>query len=233
MTRLLAPLTLLLSASFALSPMMSGGFAGFRSTQFPVVQAHAAVQPVGWAFAIWGPVFLGLLLSAGWGLLRHRRDPHWQAMRAPLIASLGIGTVWIWAANFQPLLASVLILFMAASAIEALLRAPRSRVALWPVGLYAGWVTSVACVAVGVVLGGYGVLGSQGAALLLLSALGGLAAVVLWQRPGGLAFAGGVAWAYAGVIVANLDPLNPAVLMVCTAALLLLAAVPVLRRVQP
>lgn len=99
--------------------------------------------------------------------------------------------------------------------------------------LYAGWVTSVACVAVGVVLGGYGVMGAQGAALVLLSALGGLAAAVLWQRPRGIAFAGGVAWAYAGVIVANLDPLNPAVLLVCTAALLLLAAVPFVRRVQP
>ncbi len=233
MTGWRAGLTLALCAGFAASPMLTGGFAGFTPTQFPLVQSHWPVVPVGWAFSIWGPVFAALVLGAAIGLLRHRTDPRWQPMRGPLMLSVGIGALWIAAASLQPLAATVMIIFMAAAAIEAALRAPRDPAALWPAGLYAGWVTAVACVAVGVVLSGYGVLETQGAALLLLTALAGIAGAVLWHRPRAIAFALGTGWAFAGVLIANAQTGNAPVIALCTAALLMLAAVPALRRGQP
>ncbi|KAA8610434.1 hypothetical protein AL036_00705 [Salipiger aestuarii] len=234
MTGWRAPLTLVLCTSFAASPLLTGGFAGFLPTQFPLVQSRWPVLPVGWAFSIWGPVFALLVASAIRGVLRPADDPLWQPMRLPLMLSAGIGTPWIAVAGLQPLMAAVMIVFMAAAAIEALLRAPRQPAALWPVGLYAGWVTSVACIAVAVVLGGYGVIDTQGAALLLLTFLAGLAGAVLWYRPRATAFGLGVGWAYAGVLIANLDIANVPVIALCAAALLMLAAVPLLRpRTRP
>ena len=124
MNRALAPLVLLLAIAFALSPTLTGGFPGFSPTQFPVVQSRWPVQPVGWAFSIWGVIFLLLIAGAAYGLWRHRVDPAWQAMRGPLAVSLGLGTFWIMAAQCQPLVATAMILVMAATAIMALLRAP-------------------------------------------------------------------------------------------------------------
>lgn len=205
---LLAPLVLILTVAFALSPLASNGFNGFTPNQFPVVQDSWPVQPVGWAFSIWGVIYLWLAAGAVYGVMRARHDPRWQAMRAPLAASLLIGVFWITVANLQPLAATVMIIFMAAGAIAALLRAPDGILAAGPVGLYAGWLTAATGVAIAVVLGGYGVLSAQAAALVLLALVLIVALAVQWQRPNALSYAFGVGWALMGVIVANLSPAN-------------------------
>ena len=94
-----ALLVLVLSLGFALSPGLSGGFAGLSPVQFPLVHAFWPAQPLPAAFAIWGPIFLLLIAGAGYGLWRHRRDAEWQAMRLPLAVSLGLGGFWIAVAN--------------------------------------------------------------------------------------------------------------------------------------
>ncbi|EAU44124.1 hypothetical protein [Salipiger bermudensis] len=233
MRRALAPLVLLLAIAFAVSPAVTGGFPGLSPTQFPVVQSRWPVQPVGWAFSIWGAIFLLLIGGAAYGLWRRRLDPAWQAMRGPLAVSLGLGMFWVAASNWQPVLATVLIIFMAAAATEALLRAPRAWAARLPVGLYAGWLTAAAGVAIGASLSGYGVLSAQAAALVLLSLLLVIAGFVLWLRPSALAYAFGVGWAYMGVIVANREISNTPVIALAAAGIALVVAVPLLRRAGP
>lgn len=210
--RRMALLVAALSLSFVLSPLASDGFAGFTPGQFPVVAEHWPVQPVGWAFSIWGVIYLALLAGAAAGLWRHAEDPDWAAMRGPLAISLGIGTFWIAVANAAPVVATVMILFMTATAIAAMLRAPQAALGLWPVGLYAGWLTAASGVAVAVVLGGYGIVTAQGAALAVLVAVLAVALLVLRLRPGVWSYAFGTGWALMGVIVANLDPPNPPVI---------------------
>lgn len=230
MSRALAPLVLLLTLGFAASPLLSDSFAGFTPTQFPVVQSRWPVQPVGWAFSIWGVIYLGLLASAVYGLLRARREIAWQEMRLPLALSLAVGMFWIPVANLQPVAATVMIIFMAAGAIAATLRAPRGPFALGAVGLYAGWLTAATGVAMAVVLSGFGVLTAQVAALLLLVAVIALALAVLWCRPDALGYAFGVGWALMGVIVANLDPQNTPVIALAGTGIAGLLALVVLRR---
>jgi hypothetical protein len=60
------------------------------------------IQPAGWAFAIWGVIYLWLVASAGYGLFKRDVDPGWDATRWPLFVSLGIGASWIAVAMIAP-----------------------------------------------------------------------------------------------------------------------------------
>lgn len=209
-SRNLAVLVALATLAFVLSPLVTSGFRGFEPSQFPVSQADPPVQPAGYAFSIWGLIYLWLLVGAGYGLWRAADDPDWHAMRPPLALSLGVGTFWLAAANASPLLATGMIVVMAASAIAAMLRAGQGDpwMQVRPVALYAGWLTAATGVALGVVLGGFGVLSAQAAAVLCLVGVLVVALVVQSARPREWAYPVAVIWALIGVTVANLPTEN-------------------------
>ncbi|MFD2173242.1 hypothetical protein [Rhodobacter lacus] len=230
MSQVLAPLTLLLSLAFAAAPALTEGFRGFTPGQFPVPADRWPVVPVGWSFAIWGLIYLWLVAGATWGLVRARTAPAWHAMRAPLCLSLAIGTPWIWVANLAPAAAAVMLVFMAATAIAAFLRAPAGPWSAWPVGLYAGWLSAATAVAFGVVLPGQGVLSPDWAAYGALAALLGGALWVTGKRDDAPSYAGAVLWALLGVLVANARAGDLAVSLLAGAAIALLLIVSFLRR---
>jgi hypothetical protein len=195
----------LVSIAFALSPLLTSAFAGYRPEQFPVVIEVSPVQPAGWAFSIWGVIYLWLIVGAIWGLVKRPNDPDWQAMRHWLLISLLIGTLWISAANASPILATLMIFAMAAFAILAMLRAGPEN-PIWqvrPVALYAGWLTAATGVGTGVVLGGYGVMTAQVAAMAMLVLVLIVAIVVQSLRPKEWAYPLAIIWALTGVIAAN------------------------------
>ncbi|WP_031328170.1 hypothetical protein ACTTAF_03655 [Rhodobacter capsulatus] len=228
--RLLAPLVLIVALTFAGSPFLSDGFRGFTPSQFPVVAERWPVQPVGWAFSIWGAIYLWLIAGAAYGLVRAWRDPAWAEMRLALILSLAVGSFWITVANLQPVLATVMLIFMAATAIAAFLRAPAGLWAAAPVGLYAGWVTAACGVAIAITLGGQGVLTGQQAAYLSLTGVICTAVLVVWRRPEVPSYAFGAGWALFGVIVSNARAGDWPVLVLAALGLLLVAATLLLRR---
>lgn len=228
--RLMAFLVLGLTVTFVLSPLFSNGFSGFTPSQFPLVQDHWPVQPVPWAFSIWGVIYVLLFASAVTGALRHATDPDWRPMRGPLAVSLGIGTFWIAVANRQPVIATAMIIYMAAAAVVAMLRAPRSPLALGAAGLYAGWLTAASGVAIAVVLGGYGVISAQVAAILSILVVIVFAGAVQWHRPSAIAYSLGVGWALMGIIVANLSPANLPVVGLAALGIATLATIVLLRR---
>lgn len=202
-----ALLHLAAALGFVVSPLLSDGFNGFSPDQFPVPQDNPPVQPAGYAFALWGLIYLWLLAGAGYGLLRRADDAGWARARGPLVASLLIGAAWIPVANLSVPWATVMIWLMLGTALAALLRAPRSDAA-WlgaPVGLYAGWLTAASSVALGLVLAGYGWLPEVAAAVTALALALVIAVAVLTLRPGALAYAAGVIWALIGVVVQNMD----------------------------
>ena len=124
------------------------------------------MQPAGYAFAIWGVIYLWLVAGSVFGLMKRRNDLGWQGMRAPLCVSLAIGTVWLPVAVHSALWAAVLIWFMLIPALVALSRAPASDKgwAVLPLGLYAGWLSAASCVALGLVTAGWGLLSQDIAA---------------------------------------------------------------------
>ncbi|MGB5836290.1 MAG: hypothetical protein WBH14_04495 [Albidovulum sp.] len=227
----LATSVVLVSIAFALSPLMTRDFAGYRPEQFPVFQEFWPVQPAGWAFSIWGVIYVWLILGAVWGLLKAPHDVGWHNMRRPLVISLGMGTFWIAAANASPILATVMIFAMAVFAIAAMLGAG-SDAPGWqvrPVALYAGWLTAATGVGTGVVLGGYGVLSAQLAALAMIIAVLVAGVAVQSRRPTEWAYPGAIIWALVGVISANLPARNWSVIVLSAFGIVVLASVYVLR----
>ena len=204
--RVRAALTLIAALAFAVSPLLVPGFGGFDTERFPVPLPDPVVQPAGYAFAIWGVIYLWLLGSSGFGLLRRAGDAGWDATRAPLIVSLAVGAAWLPVALASAPWACALIWVMLAGAIAALLRTP-ARDRLWlreAVGLYAGWLTAASAVAVGLVAAGWGVgpLTETGWAVAALALALAVAALVLLRVPSP-AYAAAVAWALVAVTVQN------------------------------
>ena len=208
MTRAIAILTFAAALVFAISPVVSTGFSGFTADQFPVPQTDPPIQPAGWAFSIWLPIYAWLIAGAGYGLWRRADDPAWARARPPLLASLVIGAAWIPVANVSPVWATVLIWAMLATAVAALLRAPAGDRPwfAWPVGLYAGWLTAASSVATAILATGYGatpVVPIHAVFVLLALGIGVTVARLAGPVP---TYPVAIAWALVGIIVSNLSP---------------------------
>lgn len=201
-----AYLTGALTLAFVLSPAFTTPFSGFAEDQLPVPQIDPPIQPAGYAFSIWGVIYLWLLVSAGYGILRRATDADWNRARQPLIVSLAIGVPWLAIANASAIGATITIILMAVGAITALILAPtRDR---WtfqaPVALYAGWLTAAACVSLGTTLAGYGVgLGAIGWAYVSVGAGLGASTWVFSRRPSAPEYLLAVIWALIGIVAAN------------------------------
>jgi hypothetical protein len=205
MKQIYAWLTLILTATFVVSPALTSPFSGFRPEQLPFPQIDPPVQPAGYAFAIWGLIYGWLVVSAVYGVWKRRDNPKWDRARAPLIVSLAVGTPWLAIANTSPIWATVTIFIMAGGAIVALLRAP-SRDIWWfkvPVGIYAGWLTAASFVSLGSTSAGYGVLTDQlgWAYIGIIGAL--IVAAPVLRRSKSPSYGLTVIWALVGIIVAN------------------------------
>lgn len=197
-----AILLLLAALAFAASPLVVPGFGGYDASQLPVPIEEPPVLPAGYAFSLWGLIYLWLIVMAGFGLWRRREDAAWDATRWPLIASLAIGAIWLAVAVASPIWATVLIWAMLAAALVALLRTPDRDAWLLraPVGLYAGWLTAASCVSLGTVLTGWAVppLGPTGWAVACLALALAIGAAILRARPS-LTYGAAIVWALVAV----------------------------------
>ncbi|SMX50476.1 hypothetical protein [Maliponia aquimaris] len=214
MTRLWSLLCALAALAFAASPFVVTGFNGFEPSQFPVPLEDPPVQPAGYAFAIWGLIYLWLIAGTLFGAIARGDDIDWEPMRKPLFASLALGAVWLPVAQWSPVLATVLIWLMLATALVALFRAGDTDRWLQqaPVAIYAGWLSAASCVALGVVIGGYGWLPPTPAALLALSIGMALAVTMQYRLHRAPEYGITVIWALIGVVVSNWQPFNAAVI---------------------
>ena len=197
-------LILLLTIAFAGSTLWVPDFGGFDPERFPVPQNDPPVQPAGYAFAIWGVIYFWLLVSAGFGLFKRRDAPDWTGMRPTLAVSLAVGAVWLPAAVLSPVLATVLIWAMLVPALIALSRSPQLDAgwASLPIGLYAGWLSAASCVAIGLLLAGYGVLDEVPTAFLMIAIATGLAYVVQTRLNRAPTYGIAVIWAFVGIMAA-------------------------------
>lgn len=201
----------------------------------------------GWAFSIWGLIYLGFLAYAVFALLPgqrgrgiHRRCGWWLA------ASAVANTLWILAFGNDHLLSAELLLVALVVVLgvvfgrlsrEPARSVPERIVFRLPVAIYTGW-TAVATVlgtlATGVWAGlpGDGAL-AQVAAVVVLAALTVVVLSVVSSAAGIAGFAGAVAWALVGIIT-NDRPIAVALVAVLALAAVLVATLRrISRSVQP
>ncbi len=188
----------------------------FANGQNPVQTSESSqIEPAGYAFAIWGPIYLLALAYAVWQATpAGKADP--ATARAAIFALIlyAGSTVWLAAAQYGPLWATAPVLAaMAASAIMVLIiaaDAPFGTSRWWfmaaPFALYAGWTTCATFVNIAEVLPAYGFdrfglsVAAFGAASIGAAAI--VAGLVLVLTKGSLVFAGTVLWALAAILVA-------------------------------
>lgn len=196
-----------ITLAFAAAPFLTEPFSGYTDDQLPIPQPDPVIQPPGWAFGIWGIIYLWLVLGSLYGLFRARKSDAWRAMRPPLFIALLIGTAWLSIATASAIWGTITLFMMAAAAIHALLRTTSDDWA-WqtgPVGLFAGWLTAALGVSLAVTLSGFGVMDPSPAALLALSAVIVVAVTVSAARPGAWTYALGAGWALFGVCVTGVE----------------------------
>ena len=219
-------LTLIVGLLFAAAPAFAPEFRGYAAGQLPVAIDRHAVQPAGYAFSIWGVIFLWLLASAAYGLWRRADHPAWRATRPALIGAMLMGSLWLFLASSNPLLATAVILVMAAFALTAFLRADVA-VDRWilsaPLAIFAGWVSAASLVSVGIMLGGYGLLPHPTAALVMVAVLIAAALFIQSRQPLMPVYGATVAWAIVAVAVVNRTD-YPMIAIAAICAALIMAA---------
>jgi hypothetical protein len=228
MPTLRAILVLVFAIAFAVSPFLSPGFDGFDPNRYPVPQINPPAQPAGYAFAIWGVIYLALIAHAVWGLVKRRDDPTWDEGRLPLIVSLGVGAIWLPVAQVSPVAATIMIFVMLGGALVALSRsvpAPEFWIMNLPLGLYAGWLTAASFVSIALLGAGYGlILAETGWAFISLG-LTVIVASLFIGRTGWVPFyVVALIWALVAVIVANLGT-NWPVALVAAIGIVIVAAI--------
>jgi hypothetical protein len=218
-------LTLIVGLLFAAAPAFAPEFRGYAAGQLPVAIDRHAVQPAGYAFSIWGVIFLWLLASAAYGLWRRADHPAWRATRPALIGAMLMGSLWLFLAASNPLLATAVILVMAAFALTAFLRADVA-VDRWilsaPLAIFAGWVSAASLVSVGIMLGGYGLLPHPTAALVMVAVLIAAALFIQSRQPMMPVYGATVVWAIVAVAVVNRTE-YPMVAIIAAGAALIMA----------
>lgn len=205
------------------------------------------ITPVGWAFAIWGVIYLGALVQAAAVLVRgHTAVP--RRLQVDQVVLYVGGALWIGASTLESSLATAAaLLLMLVAAVDGVLTAGRQvpptgwllRLTRFAVGLYAGWVTAAFFLNLGtalVELDAFDVerLGWQ-VALLAVAGVALLALTLVTRVP---AYAAAGVWALAGIAVTGADNGDTAVLALAvgaalTLALALVVAVRAVRRAAP
>lgn len=181
--------------------------------------SDASLRVAGFAFAIWGPIYLGLLIYAV------RQVLPWTGESAmirrfgwpSLVALLGIGS-WILAAARDWEIATIVLIFGAWLALMVPLvggagdiralgnRDPDRWMTVWPLALLAGWLTIASPVNLLTVVTGNGdlpaALGPTSWAMAALAGVG-LIALVVSRLIRSIAFALPIAWGLFGVFSAE------------------------------
>jgi hypothetical protein len=218
----------------------------FRGGSQPVRGSEPSqIEPAGYAFAIWGPIYLTALIYAVWQLTPAGRAAPVTAQIAPLAIVLYAGSsIWLAAAQFGPLWATMPVLaVMAVCATLALklgsdIPEPslmQQLCLMLPFGFYAGWTVCATFVNVAEVAPRYGFarlgLSVPGYAVLSIAVLTVVVAVVLWLTRANLVFAATVLWALIAIIAsAWTRPVDSIVLMAAGFALVVVISFAAYRR---
>lgn len=224
----------------AVAQFVLGSFGGSGALGRPIGEVSAAFEtpivPAGGAFAIWGLIYLGVLVLAVRQVLPSQRARAVHRATGWWLVGAAIANM-AWIALFSQVLpglaeiAIIALLVCLAVVLARLAAFPTTGGDLWllavPLAFYAGWVsvaTVVGTAATGVwagLPGTGGVATVLGVVILVVTGL--IAAAVATAGPAPVAYALAVLWALGGIVVAG-RPV-PVVVAALVAAVIVVAAV--------
>lgn len=149
----------------------NGQSMGRVSAQYPTL-----LTPVGWAFSIWGVIFLALAVYAVWQLLPAQRpNPLPDAVARPLTVASVAAALWVVCFSYEAIgTCTVLMLLTLAMLILAYGRARRlvlervsPRPSSWPLSLFMGWISVATTVNVTLGLERLGITSAANVSILL------------------------------------------------------------------
>lgn len=211
----LRTIAIIAAALFAVAVPMTQALVpfGLSAAEFSE-PGNSTLRAAGYAFSIWGLLYLGMFVFAGFQALPG--TPETQALAAfgwpAVIAMTGCG-LWILAAAFNMQWASVVIIAGSALAlIRAMLRMPpllgRERwVVSLPLSLLAGWLTIASVVNILTVVTMKDIITPTLAPMAALVGVGAATVVALAvaYTAGSAAYLAPIAWGLVAVCVAEID----------------------------
>lgn len=191
---------------------------GQSAAQFSA-DSDATLKVIGWAFAIWGVIYLGVAIYAIRQVLPQTGESDLiHAFGWPSALAFGAIGLWIVAAAFDWEVATIVLIFGAlivllipmltqARRIRALSLGDRDRwISVWPLSLLAGWLTIASPVNLVTVATGNGDLPSMLSptvwAVLAVIVVGLVGVAVTW-RIRTIAYVLPICWGLVGVFVAE------------------------------
>ena len=171
------------------------------------------IVPLSYAFAIWGPIYLGLLIFPIYQLLKDNRDdPRWDKVRNWYSANVVANGVWLVLASYDATWSTVAVIaFMLYSLLRINVLLDELRAAGEPVNywaevmvfrVYFGWVTlaTVLNVAVDLKSSGWdgGSFGEVNWTVVMMIVAAAIAGLTAW-RFRSIPYALVIAWAFLGI----------------------------------
>jgi hypothetical protein len=173
------------------------------------------IVPQGWAFSIWGLIFLGSLAFAIFAALPGQlaspiyRKVGWLAVALFTLAALW--ELWVPIKSLDAVSAVMIFAQLGIGVMIVFTIAGVGRLGLWdrvlmqaPLSLFAGWITAAAFVGLGSVLMHHGYSPSLSFYLGMVVAIAAIALWTTWAA-GGWFYAAAVLWALGGIIIANMS----------------------------
>jgi len=176
------------------------------------------VEPAGYAFVIWRLIFVGVLAFAVYQLVPPgASEPLAREVGTPAAAAFALTAVWLLVASagwlwgtvaaVTGMLAALGLVVLRLAGADPGVATPEYVLVVFPLSLYAGWVTAAFFVNVAAAARESGWFRSAAAerrwsVALLLAAVGVVVAAVLASGGNG-GYAAGAAWALVAVAVAN------------------------------
>ncbi len=191
------------------------------------------IIPAGYAFSIWGLIYLGVLaLAVVQALPKYGDRPQFEGARIPLIANMICNFGWIvsWQSLVFPLATIFLVLQLATAvwlyyAMGIAHRPAESTLEEWirfPISLYVGWLTLATVVGMSALLdfwnwGAWGLSNAAWASIMLVvSAVIGFVLTLRWDDP---VYALALIW---GFVAVALRPDQAGVVMVTAVVLVMI-----------
>jgi translocator protein len=202
---------LVLIATFAVifvNYLASTGYIGGITPNFISDKYPTVVTPAGYAFAIWGVIYAGLIIFSIFQAMPMQLE-NFRKIRTPYLVSCLANCVWIYLWHHELMVASVfamLVLLASMIAVNVNLSKQDSLIARIPLGIYFGWICVATIANVSICFSYLGMETTKPTAILLtciLIVIATIIGIVMRFKLPNAAFAYTIAWAILAIALKN------------------------------